>query len=126
MVAALGWVAYLALGPGADDAGAAASPTPTATPTLVGGATVPAPTKLTGTNLGDGTARFTWTNPEPVDGDSYLWQVVAAGQTPRAEKIDTAAVIVDLPIGADVVCIEVSLVRPDGRASTAPAQGCSQ
>lgn len=125
VVAALGWVGYLALGPGSEDDGATPEPTATAAPTLVGGATVPAPTDLTGTDLGDGTARFTWTNPDPVDGDAYLWQVVVAGQETRAEKIDTASVVVDLPVGSDVVCIEVSLVRSDGRASTAPAQGCS-
>ena len=126
MVGALAWVGYLAMDLGGEDASATASPSSTAAPTLVGGATVPAPTALTGTNLGDGTARFTWTNPEPVDGDAYLWQVVATGQTSRAEKVDTTSVVVDLPPEADVVCIEVSLVRPDGRVSSTPVPGCSQ
>ena len=126
VLTALGGVAYLTFGPGAGDSEAAPTPTPTSSPTLVGGATVPAPTQLTGTNLGDGTAKFTWKTPDPAEGDSYLWQVVAAGETPRAEKIDTTSVVVALPPEADVVCIEVSLVRSDGRASTTPTQGCSQ
>lgn len=126
VVAALGWVGYLALGAGAEDAEATPTTTATAAPTLVGGTTVPAPAQLTGTNLGDGTARFTWTNSDPVEGDSYLWKVVAAGQTSRAEKVDATSVVVDLPPEDDEVCIEVSLVRSDGRASTTPVQGCSR
>lgn len=126
VVAALGWVGYLTLGPGTGDAVASPTATPTATPTLAGGTTVPAPTELVGTNLGDGTARFTWTNPVPAEGDTYLWKVVAVGQSSIAEKVDTESVVVDLPPEADEVCIEVSLVREDRRSSTTPAQGCSQ
>ncbi|SDD43120.1 Serine/threonine protein kinase [Sanguibacter gelidistatuariae] len=126
VLSALGLIAYLTLGRDAGSAGPDVDPTATSTPSLIGGDTVPAPTKLAGTNLGDGTARFTWTNPDAFEGDEFLWQVVAAGETTRAEKIDKTSVVVDLPQGADVVCIEVSLVRSDGRASSTPAQGCSQ
>ncbi|PWG59473.1 serine/threonine-protein kinase [Bifidobacterium catulorum] len=82
---------------------------------------VPSPTGLTGTLQGD-TATFTWTNPDPRDGDRYAWNKVGA---------DSASSLVDKPtvnIGGvtdEQVCIQVSIVRADRQMSTTPATACA-
>ncbi|NCT89745.1 serine/threonine protein kinase [Cellulomonas sp. APG4] len=100
-------------------------PTPTAsvtTPTLVA---VPAPADLTGAWEGDAVT-FTWQNPDPQDGDRYAWGVTVAGGEPALELVDEPSVTFtpDAEAGTPV-CIEVSLVREDRRASTEPAVGCT-
>ena len=83
---------------------------------------VPSPADVRATVGADGAAVFTWTNPQPQDGDRYLWGVVRAGAEPTLELVDGASVAVAAPAGP--VCIEVSIVRADRRASTRPAVGC--
>ncbi|GGC09506.1 serine/threonine-protein kinase [Cellulomonas carbonis] len=87
---------------------------------------VPSPTELAGTLSADGTAVFSWANPDPADGDRYLWGVVLPGTSTDLDVVDEPTVTV--PVGApdDDVCIEVSIVRADGRMSTAPAVGCAE
>ncbi|PFG34274.1 serine/threonine-protein kinase [Sanguibacter antarcticus] len=98
----------------------------TQAPTLVGGSVVPGPTNLVGVVQGDGTAVFEWTNPDAQDGDAYLWRIDAPGSTSPVERIDSPLVTVDVPQGQDSVCIEVSIVRSDGRATTTPVEGCTE
>lgn len=124
VVLALGLVAFQTIG---RDARANPQETtdPTATPTLVGGSVVPAPVDLVGTPEADGTVTFRWTNPDEQEGDAYLWRTVEIGDTSPVERIQRPLVTVDVPEGAAQVCIEVSIVRSDGRATTTPVQGCS-
>jgi len=88
-------------------------------------AVVPTPADLVGTWAGDGSVAFTWTNPLPADGDRYQWVRLApgSGSTQRAVT-DTASVAVAAGPGESQVCIEVSILRADGRLSTRPAVGC--
>jgi hypothetical protein len=89
------------------------------------GRTVPAPTNLFGTRQTDGTVVFTWTNPDEQDGDTYLWGVRTATGEPQLEIVDEPTVTVTPPAEGGEVCVEVSIVRADRRASTVPAEGCA-
>ncbi|WP_406247068.1 serine/threonine-protein kinase [Microbacterium sp. M] len=65
---------------------------------------------------------FTWTNPDPKDGDYYIWeQVVLSGES-KSEKANEPTVTFT-PQGAGEVCVEVSLVRADGDFAE-PVRGC--
>lgn len=125
VVAALVVVGVLTLGRGADD-NPQAGDDPTSAPTSVEEATVPAPAKLTGVDQGDGTALFTWENPDEKDGDTYVWRAVAVDGQGDARRTTVSQVEVPLDETTGVVCIEVSIVRQDGRASTMPVQECSR
>lgn len=104
-----------------------AEPEPTATPTpsMPAIRAVPSPDELEGT-LRDGAAVFTWENPDPEEGDSYLWGVSLAGTEPQLELVDTETVTVTEVVPGEQLCIEVSIVRTDGRFSTTPAVACVQ
>ena len=68
-------------------------------------------------------AVFTWTNPDPQDGDSYLWGVQVGGEARELTAVTEPTVSV--PVTADNTCIEVILRRADGRASAESAVGCA-
>lgn len=125
VVAALVVVGVLTLGRGADE-NPQGGDDPTAPPTSVEEATVPAPAKLTGVDQGDGTALFTWENPDEQEGDSYVWREVAVDGQGDARRTTVSQVEVPVDESVGVVCIEVSIVRDDGRASTMPVQECSR
>ncbi len=82
---------------------------------------VPAVTELSGSRAGD-QVTFTWTNADPEDGDSFIWQEITLDGPQPAQNI--AEPTVTLP-GAhpDRTCIEVTLKRADGRASD-PVREC--
>ena len=86
-------------------------------------ATVPTPTDLVGTRAADGSAVFTWTNPDEQEGDTYLWGRRTVTGEPQLEIVEDTTVTVPAD-GTGEVCIEVSVVRADRRASTVPAEGC--
>ena len=70
----------------------ATEPTQSATPTEVGVRTsVAPPTDVAGVSAEDGTVAFTWTNPEPEDGDRYAWGVADVGRPGHARDDPTAA-----------------------------------
>lgn len=121
VVAAVGVAAVAAFRPGADPE---PEPTPTASATAPVIRAVPAPAELTGTVTADGAAVFTWQNPDPLDGDRYLWGVVEAGDAEQLEVVEDPTVTVPVETPGQQVCVEVSIVRVDGRASTEPAVGC--
>src|SRR5690606_11414926 len=87
-------------------------------------APVPAPRSLAGTRADDGSVTFTWQNPDPQDGDSYLWGVLTAVGAPTLALVDTERVTVPADQATGEVCIEVSIVRTDRSRSARPAQGC--
>ncbi|MCM3778149.1 serine/threonine-protein kinase [Microbacterium hydrocarbonoxydans] len=81
---------------------------------------VPKVGDLTGTRNGDQVS-FTWTNADPLEGDSYIWNVVkVSGEVDPQQTDQTSAQFAADP-GA--VCIDVMLRRDDGRASE-PVRGC--
>jgi len=93
---------------------------------------VPSPTGLTGSRAADGSVTFTWTNPSPEPDDHYLWGLRTATTEPVLALVSAPTVTV--PVAAQrgptpstpaaEVCIEVSIVRADGRASATPVLGC--
>jgi hypothetical protein len=126
VVAAVAVGAAQAFGPSADDA-ATADPAPTGgTPAVPVLRAVPAPTDLTGTPAADGTVVFTWTNPEPEDGDRYVWGPVVPGEDAALEAVEEPTVTVPTAAaGVGGTCVEVAIVRRDGRSSTRPAVACA-
>ena len=82
---------------------------------------VPEVEDLTGTVEG-AEAVFTWTNPDPRDGDLYLWRQDIVGEETAPEPIEEATVRV--PMTGERTCIEVSLRRVTGQASQ-PVSACA-
>jgi hypothetical protein len=86
---------------------------------------VPVVSGLAGTRAADGSVRFTWTNPAPQDGDHYRWGLVTAtGEEPMTLADEPAAVVAAAQAPGQV-CIQVLLVRGDGRVSSDAARGCA-
>ncbi|WP_182112091.1 serine/threonine-protein kinase [Actinotalea sp. JY-7876] len=100
-------------------------PTPTPTAVVPSIRAVPAPEALEGA-VEDGAAVFTWENPDPQEGDSYLWGVSLAGTEPQLELVGEETVTVTPVVPGEQLCVEVSIVRSDGRFSTSPATACVQ
>ncbi|AEI11762.1 serine/threonine-protein kinase [Cellulomonas gilvus] len=88
-------------------------------------AVVPAPHTLKGERAQDGSVRFTWVNPDPQPDDAYLWSVLQVTGEPEIERIEEPAVTIPAARAGDEVCIEVSIVRSDGRATAQPAEACA-
>ena len=103
-------------------------PTTTATPTAdpqdpVPGGPVPAVQDLTGEVAG-GKVTFTWRNPEPHDGDVYLWRLDEAGAEHEYQMVEEPRVVVGRAESGRT-CIEVMIRRENGRAPDRPAVGCA-
>ncbi|PCE16278.1 serine/threonine protein kinase [Microbacterium sp. SZ1] len=82
---------------------------------------VPKVSDLSGTRSGD-SVTFTWTNTDPLEGDSFIWMPVdLSGAGTPSTTAETTATITGAAAGQ--VCIDVSLRREDGRASE-PVRGC--
>ena len=113
-------VAALALTRGSPPASTA--DTPSSAPQDVSAVVVPSPEDLSGALDGDQVV-FTWTNPDPQDGDTYLWRVVSALGEGTAQQTDqpTATVPADL---SGQTCVEVYIAR-SGKSSLAPARTCA-
>lgn len=69
-----------------------------------------------------GEAVFTWENPEPQEGDIFLWRSVTA--TSKGELVRTSQAEAVLPAAGGETCIEVQVARANGRASE-PAAVCA-
>jgi len=79
--------------------------------------TVPDVEGLKGTIGADGEATFTWTNPQPKDGDTYKWKVYTIGGN-SAEFTSVAKPPVKIRPNPDgQTCIQVMIVRTDGAFS---------
>lgn len=86
--------------------------------------TVPSPKQLVGTVTAGGIA-FSWKDPTPQTGDSYIYQNVSdptksTSQVPASQSTVTLAAD---PTGR--TCISVWLLRADGNQSATPATGCA-
>ncbi|WP_028048754.1 serine/threonine-protein kinase [Cellulomonas sp. URHD0024] len=97
--------------------------TPEPAPTAIDDV-VPSPHSLLGTRQPDGSVVFVWENPEPQTGDQYLWGVLEVTGEPELQLVGVPTVTVPSD-GSEKVCITVSIVRQDRRASATPAQGCA-
>ena len=99
-----------------------AEPTPqeTSEPVDITGDLVPKVTDLAGVRNGD-QVTFTWTNPDPKEGDLYLWQIADPEATEPPKTTDQETATVTSPQRA---CIEVTLRRSDGRTAGEPQTGC--
>ena len=84
---------------------------------------VPQVAELAGKVAG-GTAVFGWRNPDPQEGDTYLWRLVEPGVTHTYAEVAEPKVSVPAVRGAPT-CIEVVLRRANGRAAAEPAQECA-
>ncbi|MDE0545150.1 serine/threonine-protein kinase [Microbacterium sp. C7(2022)] len=84
---------------------------------------VPEPADLAGSESSDG-IRFTWSNPDPQDGDFYLYGVVdAAGGEPAYTSVADTEVTVDADASGRT-CLEVMTVRANG-SSSEPVRACA-
>ena len=81
---------------------------------------VPEPSDLNVTRNGD-SLTFTWRNPDPRPGDSFQWQRTDVNGEQQAQSVTVPSVVVKAPHA----CIQVLLVRDDGRFSD-PAALCSR
>ncbi|HSU47959.1 MAG TPA: protein kinase [Arthrobacter sp.] len=78
--------------------------------------TVPDVEGLKGAIGGDGEASFTWTNPQPKDGDTYKWKVYTIGGGGEFQAIAQPPVRLR-PNPTGQTCIQVMIVRTDGAFS---------
>ncbi|MDQ0614187.1 serine/threonine protein kinase [Microbacterium sp. W4I4] len=70
-----------------------------------------------------GIVSFSWTNPDPEKGDSFVWYEVTLDGP--GEPKNTAEDTVTLEgARSERTCIEVVLKRDDGRSSPQPVRGC--
>ena len=102
------------------------TPSPTATSDIVT-VGVPTPDEVSVAPNAAGTAfTFTWANPDPQDGDKYIWH---RSDGPNAgEQVPTASesATIDGVTNGSQVCIEVVLRRSTGKTSTEPLEMCSK
>lgn len=82
---------------------------------------VPKVTDLSGSRSGE-QVTFTWTNPDPQEGDSFIWSETGSAADGAVAQAPDATVTFT-PASSGEVCIEVMLRRGDGRASE-PVTGC--
>ncbi|MBC7291760.1 MAG: hypothetical protein H5T83_10590, partial [Actinotalea sp.] len=125
VVGVLGAAAVQAFAPAPDEDVAAAPARPAGSPAVPAVRAVPAPVDLVGATTADGSVVFTWSNPEPEEGDRFVWGVVVPGQDATLAPVDEPTVTVPAAIGGPT-CVEVALVRQDGRSSTRPAVACAE
>lgn len=112
---------------GGADPGPSVVPTDTLAAPQTGpaAAPVPAPHSLAGTRASDGSVTFTWQNPDPQDGDTYLWGVLTVTGEPTLTLVDDERVTVPADQATGEVCIQVAIVRADRSTTARPAQGCA-
>jgi hypothetical protein len=116
VVVSLPWL----LGGGAEDPPA---PDTSSEPQDPVSAIVPEPTDITASVAADG-IRFTWTNPDPEDGDYYLYAVVTTAAEPEFHSVPETEITVPAdPSGT--TCIDVVTVRANGQSSDPPVRGCT-
>ncbi|MBW3091610.1 serine/threonine protein kinase [Bifidobacterium sp. 82T10] len=96
---------------------------------------VPAPEQLTGVAQGD-TVTFTWSNPDPREGDSYLWspavansgdaEDIAAERMRQSGMRSVSGTTLTLRGDDAEPCVHISIMRADRRTSARPATSCVQ
>jgi hypothetical protein len=80
--------------------------------------TVPDVTDLVGEMGSNGKVVFTWTNPQPKEGDTYKWNArdfVTREPGPFQKATEPRAEVEPAP--GNITCIQVMIVRADGGSS---------
>ncbi|WP_432624320.1 serine/threonine-protein kinase [Bifidobacterium sp.] len=88
---------------------------------------VPSVRDLTGTYIPDGgKVSFTWVNPSPEQGDSYVWSPVGDSDSdPNSQGTVTKSTHIEIdPSDGAQTCIQVSLVRANRQMSEKPEISC--
>lgn len=119
-----GIAAVALLGPGGENPNAA--PTPKATSDIVTTG-VPTPESVSVSPVGDGSSvTFAWSNPEPEDGDTFIWRRVGGAADDQPKTAKEATVTLDSITPGTQVCIEVVTRRSSGKVSGDPLEMCTQ
>jgi serine/threonine-protein kinase PknK len=87
-----------------------------APPDALDNGTVPDVADLKGQKDVQGKATFTWTNPQPKEGDTYKWRVYALGGSGEYQSAGTTTAQVTVN-PTEPTCIQVMIVRSDGSSS---------
>ena len=99
-------------------------PSESSKPQDVVASTVPAVTDVVGAPV-DGGVTFTWTNPDPEDGDFYIVEAVSlTDSTGEAEPVEVPEITVPAAATGQT-CVDVTLVRANGQQQTDPTRGCT-
>jgi len=100
------------------------TPTESSKPQNPISAVVPPVEDVVGTPV-EGGVTFTWTNPDPQEGDSYIVESVSlTDTTSEAQPVDAAEIVVPAAASGQT-CVEVSLVRANGQFQQTPTRGCT-
>lgn len=87
---------------------------------------VPTPVEKAITVADDGSSvTFEWSNPEPEDGDVFIWQRTEGAEQGQKHVSDTSTLTLDGLSGQDKVCVSVSISRQNGKTSTEPLEMCT-
>ncbi|SFN93377.1 serine/threonine-protein kinase [Mycetocola miduiensis] len=125
-VLVLGGVVSSALLLAPEQPDAALAPTPSATSSLVT-LGVPTPAAVGVTPSADGTSvTFEWENPEPQDGDKFVWNRSDGPNRGPKTPTGSTSVTIDGVDSNTQVCVEVLIVRTNGKLSTEPLEMCSK
>jgi serine/threonine protein kinase len=123
-VLVIGSVVAAALVLAPDEPDAAPTPDPTSNVVTLG---VPAPAAVSVTPSADGTSvTFEWENPDPQDGDKFVWNRSDGPNRGAKTPTGSASVTIDGVDSNTQVCVEVLIVRTNGKLSTEPLEMCSR
>lgn len=118
IIAGIFVVAALNRGVDADQVSSGAPPSQGPADPLLGNEGVIPQVKGFAAKATGGQVTFTWKNPEPRTGDTYYWAPVTATDQGENRKVEKPAATTELVKGAPT-CIQVVLVRENGKASDA-------
>ena len=82
---------------------------------------------LAGKKMPDGSAVFSWSNPDPEEGDQYLWGISGTGVAAGFQLVGQPSLTIPADQATEgQICVDVSIVRKDRRASVEPARACAE
>lgn len=99
---------------------AAPSDTPSAPPVVLD--TVPTPALDGDPTADSGTITIPVANPDPVDGDVFVWRISNRGESEGLHPVEGSAVVVE-GFDGNPLCVEISVLRA-GKTSAVPLEVC--
>ena len=119
-----GIAAAVIFGPTAENPNAVSTPKATSDIVTTG---VPTPESVSVTPIGDGSSvTFAWSNPEPEDGDSFMWRRTGSTADDTPKNTTEPTLTLDSLTPNSQVCIEVTIRRSSGKVSGDPLEMCTQ